>query len=58
MRTYSIIPIDQISYVGRASSNSSYYIDAYRADIVSFIVVTDPLSGLKDVPKSVITKVS
>ena len=55
MRTYSIIPIDQISYVGRASSNSSYYIDAYRADIVSFIVVTDPLSGLKDVPKSVIT---
>ncbi len=55
MSKYRIIPMDHMSKAGRASSNSSYSIDAYKADIISFTVVTEPLSVLKDVPKSVIT---
>jgi hypothetical protein len=52
------IPRDQISYAGSASYKSSCSREAYKADIASFTVVTDPLFGLKDVPKSVIMKIS
>jgi hypothetical protein len=58
MSLYRIMPRDQISKEGWASKVASYSIDAYKADIMFFIVVIDPLSGLKDVPKSVIRNVS
>ncbi len=43
-----------MSKEGSASKPASYSIETYKADIISFTVVFDPLSGLKDVPKSVI----
>jgi hypothetical protein len=58
MTLYKMIPRDHISKEGLASDCASYSIDAYNGDIMFFIVVTDPLSGLKDVPKSVITNIS
>jgi hypothetical protein len=52
------MPRDQISKEGWGSLVASYSIDAYKVDIIFCIVVKDPLSGLKDVPKSVIKNVS
>ena len=58
MRTYKIIPRDQISKEGLASKVAIYSIGAYSSDINCLTVVTEPLSGLKDIPKSVIKNVS
>jgi hypothetical protein len=58
MSLYTIIPRDQISKEEWASYKSSYSSEAYSLDIVSFIEVKEPLSGLKDVPKSVIRNIS
>ena len=52
------MPRDQISKEGWASKVPSYSIDAYKVDIKFYTVVIDPLSGMKDVPKSVIKNVS
>jgi len=58
MSLYRIMPRDQISKEGWASKVASYSIDAYGVDIIFYTVVIDPLSGMKDVPKSVIKNVS
>jgi hypothetical protein len=58
MRKYKIIPRAQISKEGWASKVAIYSIGAYKADIYSFTVVKTSPSGLKVIPKSVITNIS